>query len=79
MDNNVFQVIIESDSITMVQILKGEWKVPWSMTMVVNSIKRLCQVISVRVQHSLREGNVLANFFANLVFVFAGNFQINSF
>ncbi|KAK4724480.1 hypothetical protein R3W88_027259 [Solanum pinnatisectum] len=35
--------------------------------------------MSVRVQHSLREGNTLADFFANLVFHFAGIYEFNQF
>jgi len=34
--------------------------------------------MSVRVQHSLREGNTLADFFANLVFLFAGTYELRS-
>lgn len=33
--------------------------------------------LSVRVVHSLREGNILADFFTNLVFDFADDFQSN--
>jgi len=47
--------------------------------MVVNSINRLKEMLSVRVQHSLREGNTLADFFANLFFHFASNYEYKSF
>lgn len=64
----------------MVNILEGRWEVPWCVTMEVNAINRLRRRISTaRVRHSLREGNTLADYFANLVFVFAGNFQFNPF
>ncbi|KAH0635938.1 hypothetical protein KY290_036338 [Solanum tuberosum] len=47
--------------------------------MEVNSIKRLMETMSVRVQHSLREGNTLADYFANLVFDFAGPVEYMNF
>lgn len=47
--------------------------------MEVNSVRALMCNISVRVIHSFREGNALADFFTNLVFYFAGDFQFNYF
>jgi len=73
------KVIIESDSLALVHILNGEWKVPWRVTMEANSINRLRNALTVRVQHSLREENTLVDFFANFVFDFAGNFEYNKF
>ncbi|KAK4729456.1 hypothetical protein R3W88_022444 [Solanum pinnatisectum] len=35
--------------------------------------------MSVRVQHSLREGNTLANYFANLIFDFTGTMEYKNF
>lgn len=32
----------------------------------------------LRIKHSFREGNKVAEYFTNLVFDFAGNFQFNS-
>ncbi|WMV08575.1 hypothetical protein MTR67_001960 [Solanum verrucosum] len=63
----------------MVQILQGNWEVPWSVTMEVNSIRALMCNIPVRVIHIFKEGNTLADFFTNLVFDFAGDFQFNYF
>uniref|UniRef100_A0A0V0HLT4 Putative ovule protein n=1 Tax=Solanum chacoense TaxID=4108 RepID=A0A0V0HLT4_SOLCH len=60
-------------------MLNGEWDVPWSVTLEVNSINRLRELMTVRVQHFLREGNTLADFFANLVFHFAGTIEFNQF
>lgn len=47
--------------------------------MEVNSIKDMMDSCSARVQHSLGKGNTLADYLANLVFHFAGNFEFNSF
>lgn len=47
--------------------------------MEVGCIKRLRSQITVKVQHSLRKENTKANYFANLVFCFVGEFQFNHF
>ena len=77
-EQGMVQVIVETDSLAMVHILEGKWDIPWSVALEVNSMNLLRRSLSVRVQHSLREGNTLADYFANLVFVFAGDFQFNS-
>lgn len=63
----------------MVQILEGRWDVPWSVTLEVNSISYLRRSLSARVQHIFREGNTLADYFANLVFDLAGDYQFSHF
>jgi len=72
-------VIIETNSMAMVQILEGGWNVPWSVTLEVNSINCLRRSLSARVQHTFREGNTLADYFANLVFDFAGDYHFSHF
>uniref|UniRef100_A0A0V0HSG0 Putative ovule protein n=1 Tax=Solanum chacoense TaxID=4108 RepID=A0A0V0HSG0_SOLCH len=78
LENNFPNIIIETDSLALVHMLKGEWEIPWNVTMEVNSINRLRNSMSVRVQHSLREGFTLADFFANLVFLFVGTYEFRS-
>lgn len=63
----------------MVQILEGGWNVPWSVTLEVNSINYLRRSLSARVQHTFREGNTLVDYFANLVFDFAGDYHFSHF
>jgi len=62
-----------------VHIIEGKWELPWSVVFEVGIIKRLRRDISASVQHSLREGNTLTDFFANLVFSFACDFQFSHF
>lgn len=62
----------------MVNIINGDWEIPWTVSKEVKTINRIRNGLSVRVQHSLREGNTLANFFANLVFSFAGTYEFSS-
>lgn len=62
----------------MVQIHNLQREAPWSVAIVVNSIRSLIKNMLVRVVHSLREGNTLANFSTNLVFDFVGDFEYRS-
>ncbi|XP_049352692.1 uncharacterized protein LOC125817186 [Solanum verrucosum] len=78
-EHGIDNIIIETDSLAMVHILEGEWEVPWNVALEVSIIRRLRSDISARVKPSFREGNTLADFFANLVFSFAGDFQIQNF
>ncbi|KAK4716438.1 hypothetical protein R3W88_014776 [Solanum pinnatisectum] len=78
-ENNLTNIILETDSLVMVHILNGDCETPWNVTMEVNSINRLRDLMSVRVQYSLRERNTLADFFSNLVFHFAGTYKFNLF
>ncbi|KAH0661434.1 hypothetical protein KY284_026365 [Solanum tuberosum] len=71
-EHDIANPIIETDSLAMVHIIDGVWDVPWNVALEVNTIRRLQRSVSARVQHSLREGNALADFFTNLVFSFAG-------
>lgn len=51
-EKQLSKVIIKTNSMALVHILNGEWEVPWRMTMDVNSINRLRNALTVRVQHS---------------------------
>lgn len=79
LEHGFSQVLLESDSLALVHMLNGEWDISWSVTLDVNSINRLRTKMTVRVQHSLREENTLANYFANLVFLFTGTYEFNHF
>ena len=52
---------------------------PWRVTIEVNSINRLRNGLTIRVQTSLREGNTFAVFFAKLVFDYVCNIEYNNF
>lgn len=56
------------------QILKGVWNVPWSVTWMDNSIRTIMSVISVRVIHFLWESNTFVDYFTNLIVDYAGEF-----
>lgn len=44
----------------------------------VDFIQNLRDIVLARIRHSLKEENTLVDYFANLVFDFASNFQLNS-
>lgn len=46
-------IVVEFDSLTMVQILKGIWKPPVTVAMEVNYINRIRSTLIARVQYSL--------------------------
>lgn len=61
-DNQINKVILESDSLALVQMINREWKIPWCITMELRCILEIIETISVRVRHSLSEGNTLVIF-----------------
>lgn len=77
-DNSIHLIEVETDSWTLVQVLQGEWEVPWCVVLEVNFIRELMSQVTARVVHSLWEGNTLADYFANMVLDFAGDFQITN-
>ncbi|KAH0636681.1 hypothetical protein KY289_036596 [Solanum tuberosum] len=46
-EQSLIQVILESDSYALVKMLNGEWDVPWSVTLEVNSMNRLRELMTV--------------------------------
>lgn len=57
--------------------LLGIWEVPWSISGMVKKINGLRGHKEVAVQHTLREGNKVADYSANLIFFFTGTTHIN--
>ncbi|XP_060216759.1 uncharacterized protein LOC132644200 [Lycium barbarum] len=77
--NNLVPVMIESDSLSMINIIQGIWEIPWKISMEVNKINFWRNKGQVQFAHIHREGNALADFLANLVFDFAGTVHFHSF
>ncbi|KAF3659724.1 hypothetical protein FXO37_13850 [Capsicum annuum] len=72
--HSISQLILESDSWNIVQILNVKWLIPWSLAMRVKPIKTLMESMSVRVIHSHRKGNTLDDFITNWVFTCAASY-----
>lgn len=56
---------LETDSLTLIKIIKGVWRVPWELAKMVEKIKKKLIKQWVTLQHIFREGNQLANYLAN--------------
>lgn len=71
-NNYLLPLILQTDSLTFIRILDGIWEVPWVISPRILKIKMLIENQLIKVKHTLREGNSLADYFANLAFCFAG-------
>ncbi|WMV41314.1 hypothetical protein MTR67_034699 [Solanum verrucosum] len=60
------QVEMETDSLTMKNVLKGIWEVPWEISLEVKKFKELRKSGVIRVEHVFREGNQMVDYFANM-------------
>lgn len=73
------QLILGSISLSLINMLNGDWIVPWSVTLEVNYINRTRALMTKVVQRTLSEGNTLTDYFTNLAFNFEGTFECKQF
>lgn len=57
-------------------VLTGNWDCPWSINSKAYNIRRLRQDRDMKFQHTLREGNMVVDYFTNQVLIFAGTKSI---
>ncbi|WMV33152.1 hypothetical protein MTR67_026537, partial [Solanum verrucosum] len=67
------------DSLILKNALDENWKIPWRITSDERCIKRLIKAGKVTVVHTFREGNLMEDFFINVVFDFAGRVTFSSY
>lgn len=79
MGHQLVPLIIETDSMLMKQLIDAEWKIPWNVSMEVKKIKEWMRYGNIQISHTLKEGNQVADFSANVFFCFAGTCQYNNF
>lgn len=77
--NHSVPLIVETDSLTMHKVIEGVWDCPWSISLVVQSIKEWRSKENVQIKHTLREGNQLGDFLTNKFVDFAGTNHYYSF
>lgn len=77
-NNEMFPLIIETDSLFLKKVIEGDWRVPWRINSTIIRIKQALSSGEHVVTHTLREGNKVADFFANIVFDFAGTKEYTS-
>ncbi|KAH0729684.1 hypothetical protein KY289_000872 [Solanum tuberosum] len=58
-EHGIKHVILETNSLTMVHILEGEWDVPWSVAIEVNAIRRLRGVVPGRNSNSILDNRCM--------------------
>ncbi|XP_047259239.1 uncharacterized protein LOC124891563 [Capsicum annuum] len=63
--HNVLNLILETDSLFLKNIITSTWKLPWSVTVELEEIGELLENLNVQVTHVMREGNQLADYLAN--------------
>lgn len=62
---NIPNVLIETDSQGLRNILKHKWKIPWAIVEHIEEIIELMNNMSMTIQHIYREGNALTDYLAN--------------
>lgn len=62
---NYTPIDLHTDSLLIKNVVIGEWNVPWVVVEYVEEIKELMQINNIIVNHTLREGNKLADNLAN--------------
>ncbi|XP_059301843.1 uncharacterized protein LOC132053753 [Lycium ferocissimum] len=72
-------VNIETDSLSMLNIIEGNWEMPWKISLEVKKIKHWSSMGQVQFAHILREGNALADFLTNSVFNVTCTRKIHSY
>lgn len=72
-------IILETDSNSLVHIIKGTWKSLWELSEVIEEITINMQKQQATIQHIFREGNQLADYLANIAFNQTGKQQSHSF
>uniref|UniRef100_A0A0V0GIV7 Putative ovule protein n=1 Tax=Solanum chacoense TaxID=4108 RepID=A0A0V0GIV7_SOLCH len=63
--NKYDEVILETDSLGITKMIRGEWKIPWQYAEVIEEIQAIIQATRTQIQHAFREANQLADKLAN--------------
>lgn len=58
---NIADLFIKCDNLLVIYLVKGVWRIPWKLHIIVNDLKILLQQSkSVHIQHIFREANTTA-------------------
>lgn len=74
---NWLPLVLETDSLMDFNCLSRNWEISWRVSMKIHKINILRSHRGVQMQHIMREKNKVADYFAHLVFFFAGTKHIN--
>lgn len=65
---NFHHVCIETDSLTIKNIIKEDWKIPWQIVEHIEETKEIMKSLNMTIQHIYREGNSIADYLTNIAF-----------
>lgn len=63
----ISNIILETDSLSLKNMIMRDWKIPWSLTEKIEEIHEIIANIHIQVMHIFREANQLADCITNLV------------
>ncbi|KAH0637696.1 hypothetical protein KY289_037611 [Solanum tuberosum] len=66
-EKQVREVIIETDSLTLVKMLRGQWKIPWELVERGERIRKRLQRLNATIIHTFREANGVPDLLAKEV------------
>ncbi|WMV51732.1 hypothetical protein MTR67_045117 [Solanum verrucosum] len=72
-------LVVESNSLTLIKILRGESKMPWEISGMVEFLRSHLQARNIQLIHTFREGNQLVDHLANEAFNHAVKVQYHNF
>lgn len=76
---NFNNYILETDTLSITNIIRGNWKVPWQQAEEILEIIELISSTQAKIQHVFREANKLADKLANEAFEQTNAIQIHVF
>ncbi|XP_075083560.1 uncharacterized protein LOC142167295 [Nicotiana tabacum] len=64
-EHDYILIDLHTDSMLVKNVIQGEWSTPWSVVVYVEEIRELMGRCHLKISHTLREGNQLADHIAN--------------
>ncbi|KAH0693326.1 hypothetical protein KY290_021507 [Solanum tuberosum] len=64
--NGFQKVILETDSLSLKNMLIRNWRIPWEIAERVEDSQEIMKPINVQIRHTFREANQLADYIANI-------------
>jgi len=61
-NKNLFPLVMETDSLASKNMIDGLWNFPWEVALEIRRVQVLKEGLEVAFEHSLRDGNKLADF-----------------
>ncbi|KAH0746243.1 hypothetical protein KY285_007900 [Solanum tuberosum] len=72
-------IFLETDSLSLKNMIRGEWKIPWEIIERVEEIHEMMEISNTQIRHIYREANQLADFITNTAIDQEGKLQYHGF